>query len=398
MEAGKTLLSKGISMKIKVFELATVDLTLYKFVLPLMKELQQNGFEVLCGAEDHGYLDKIVAEGFSSYAVPFRRSLNPLALIRSFLFLVRMLRREKVDILHTHTPIASVVGRVAAVCSGVKVRIYTVHGFIVRPKIYDYLEKFLARTFTSFIFTVNQEDYAYALSNNFITSDRILNINSVGVDTLHFNPDRIDKNDIIAVRESLKLHDGPIIGYVGRIVRSKGILDLVRAYIEVRKTMLCKLLLVGPWDMNERTRDLVIDEIRVLLKENQLEKDVVLTGHREDIAEILSLMDIFVLPSYREGMPVSLLEAMAMEKIVVGTKIRGVKEEITEDCGYLYEAGDIEALSKILKKCLSDSENTNGMAKKARNRAITHFSLDQTLNKQMQVFLQYQRALAKRNE
>ncbi|MBP7177104.1 MAG: glycosyltransferase family 4 protein [Thermoclostridium sp.] len=383
-------------MTMKVFELATVDLTLYKFVLPLMKELRQNGFNVLCGAEDHGYLEKIDAEGFVTYAVPFRRSLNPLALVRSFLFLVRVFKRERVDILHTHTPIASVVGRIAAVCSGVKVKIYTVHGFIIRPKIYEYLEKFMAKAFTSFIFTVNQEDYTYAVSNQFIAPDKIININSVGVDVHHFDPGRISKGNIKAVKESLKLQDVPIIGYVGRIVRSKGILDLVRAFIEVRKTIFCKLLLVGPWDLNERSKDAVIAEIQILLKKHQLEEDVIFAGHREDIAEVLSVMDIFVLPSYREGMPVALLEAMALEKTVVGTNIRGVKEEIAEDCGFLYEAGDIEALAVILKNCLSSLKAFNVMAKRARHRVITHFSQEQALDKQIQVFLEYQRAFAKK--
>lgn len=385
-------------MKMKVFELSTVDLTLYKFVLPLMKELRQNGFEVLCGASDHNYLEKIAAEGFTPYAVPFRRSLNPLALVRSFLFLVRVFKMEKVDILHTHTPIASVIGRIAATCSGVRVKIYTVHGFIVRPKIYEYLEKFLAKAFTSFVFTVNEEDYTYALTKKFITPNRILNINSVGIDINHFNPDRIRKSEIKTVRESLELKDEPIIGYVGRIVRSKGVLDLVRAFIEVRKTSFCKLLLVGPWDINERSKDAVIDEIRILLKKHQLDKDVIFAGHREDIAEVLSLMDIFVLPSYREGMPVALLEAMAMEKIVVGTKIRGVKEEITADCGFLYEAGDIEALTMILKKCLSNLKDLSVMAKRARNRVITYFSLDQVLDKQIQVFLNFKGHYPKRDE
>lgn len=371
----------------KIFELSTVDLTLYKFVLPLMKELKQNGFEVLCGAGNHGYLNKISDEGFSAYAIPFQRNLSPLAIVRSFLLLVKVLKREKVDILHTHTPIASVVGRVAAACSGVKVKIYTVHGFIVQPKLYECLERFMGRVFTSFIFTVNQEDYSYALSKKFIAPDRIININSVGIDIHHFSSDRIQKNETDFLRETLKLQEGPVIGYVGRIVKSKGVLDLVRAYITLRETIFCKLLLVGSWDLNERAKDSVIDEIRILLKSRQLEEDVIFTGPREDIPEMLYLMDIFVLPSYREGMPVALLEAMAMERTVIGTNIRGVREEITEDCGYLYESGDVEALTRHLHNCLVNPSNVNDIGKRARQRVVSHFSLEQVLKKQMQVFL-----------
>lgn len=379
----------------KIFELATVDLTLYKFVLPLMKKLKQNGFEVLCGAGNYGYLDKMADEGFPAYSIPFQRRLGPLTIIRSFLSLVKVLRREKVDILHTHTPIASVVGRIAAACCGLKVKIYTVHGFIVQPKLYECLERFMARAFTSFIFTVNQEDYSYALRKKFITPDKIININSVGIDIHHFNPERICKSEIESIRESLTLQDGPIIGYVGRIVKSKGVLDLVQAYVTVRKTVACKLLFVGPWDMNEREKDAVIDEIRILLKMHQIEEDVIFTGYREDIAEMLYLMDIFVLPSYREGMPVALLEAMAMEKTVIGTNIRGIREEITEGCGYMYESGDVEALTRHLHKCLANTNDVSDMGKKARRRVVSHFSLEQVLDKQMQVFLSYRKTLTK---
>lgn len=381
------------NMKVKVFELATVDMTLYKFVLPLMKELRQNGFDVICGAGEHGYLDKIADEGFTIYTIPFQRSLNPLAIIRSFIYLIQIFRNEKVDILHTHTPIASFVGRFAAALSGVKVKIYTAHGFIFEPKLYEFIEKFMARTLTSYIFTVSSEDYAYALENRFISPYSIMNINSVGVDTKHFDPARIDKLDTIALKESLKINEEPVIGYVGRIVRSKGVLDLIQAFIELRKTINCKLLLVGPWDLDERSDDAVMDEIRVLLQRHQLEQEILFIGQREDIAELLSVIDIFVLPSYREGMPVSLLEAMAMEKVVIGTNIRGVREEITEDCGFLYKPKDIDGLKEQLLFCLSNMDNVRDLGKAARKRVMSLFSLEQVLNKQIQVFNSYKNVL-----
>lgn len=381
---------------VKVFELSTVDMTLYKFVLPLMRELRHNGFELLCGAGDHGYLSKITDEGFTAYNIPFRRSLNPLSIIHSFVSLVKIFKRERVDILHTHTPIASFVGRIAAAFSGVKVKIYTVHGFIIKPRIYEYLEKIMARAFTSFIFTVSKEDYEYALAKKFIAPNRIMNLNSVGVNVYHFDPTGICAEEISSLKEQLKLNQEPVIGFVGRIVKSKGVLDLVHAFIAVRKTTACKLLLVGPWDLNERANDSVIDEIRLLLQEYRLEDDVIFTGQREDIAKLLAIMDIFVLPSYREGMPVSLLEAMAMEKVVIGTDIRGVREEIAEDCGFLYNPQDIIALEGHLQFCLEHPTKVREMGKKARKRVVSHFSLEQALSKQIRVFLEQKKTFISR--
>ena len=376
-------------MKPKIFELSTIDLTLYKFVLPLMKELKGRGFDVLCGARNCGYLDKIEKEGFKAYDVALSRSLNPVALFRSLFQLIRILKKEKVGILHVHTPIASFIGRLAAFFAKVDIKVYTVHGFILKPRIFYYAEKFMARTLTDYLFTVNQEDLELAIECKFIPADKALNINSVGIDAEHFYPGRVDENAKEQLRESLNIRkDVPVIGYVGRIVKPKGVMDLVNAFVEIRKETDCRLLLVGPLDFDERAGDIIIDEIRRVIQENRLEQDVILTGHREDIAELLSIMDIFVLPSYREGMPVSLLEAMAMEKAVIGTNIRGTKEEITAETGLIYEARDVSGLKKHLEFYLSNPEKAALMGKNARQRVLKEFDINRVVEKQVKVFLE----------
>lgn len=376
-------------MKLKVFELSTVDMTLYKFVLPLMKELRRQGFEVICGAKSLGYLDRLREEGFKTYDIALCRSLNPAALAKSLFQLVRILKDEEIDIIHVHTPIASFVGRLAAFFAGVDVRIYTVHGFVLRPRLFYYVEKLMARTLTDYMFTVNQEDLELAVRDSFIAADKAVNINSVGIDTEYFNPCRISEAAKAGIRESLNIRKGvPVIGYVGRIVKSKGVPDLVRAFADIRKDTDCRLLLVGPWDLDERSDEIIIDEIRSIISGRGLEQDVLLPGHREDIAELLSIMDIFVLPSYREGMPVSLLEAMAMEKAVIGTDIRGVREEITADSGLIYEAGDVDGLKKHMEFYLDNLEKAAAMGKNARQRVLKEFDMDKVIEKQMKVFLE----------
>jgi len=376
-------------MKPKIFELAAIDLTLYKFVLPLMKELRAQGFEVLCGARSYGYLDKIEKEGFRTYDVALSRSLNPAALFRSLFQLIKILKKEKVDIVHVHTPIASFIGRLAAFFAQVDIKVYTVHGFILQPSIFYYAEKFMARSLTDYMFTVNREDRDMALRESFISADKVLNINSVGIDAEHFCPGRIGENAKEQLRESLNIRKGvPVVGYIGRIVKSKGVMDLVQAFAEIREGIDCQLLLVGPLDFDERAGDIIIDDIRYVIQENQLERDVLLPGHREDITELLSIMDIFVLPSYREGMPVSLLEAMAMEKAVIGTDIRGTKEEITEETGLLYEARDVGALKTHMEFYLNNSEKAVVMGKNARQRVLKEFDIKRVVEKQVKVFLE----------
>jgi glycosyltransferase involved in cell wall biosynthesis len=297
---------------------------------------------------------------------------------------------------HVHTPVASIAGRLAAFVAGVGIKIYTVHGFILKPRIYYLIEKFMARFFTDYIFTVNREDMDLAIAKRFITRDKILNINSVGIDTSHFDPDLGSDAVKEQLRKSLNIkEDERVIGYVGRIAKSKGLLDLVHAYMNVRKEYDCKLLLVGPCDLNERADDAVIEEIGHLIEKNVMGDDVLLPGYRHDIAELLSIMDIFVLPSYREGMPVSLLEAMAMEKAVIGTNIRGIKEEITAESGLIYEPGDVGELVKCIKFYMDNEDKASLMGKNARQRVVDYFSQEQVLGRQMKVFLKYKNVVGR---
>lgn len=375
----------------KIFELSTVDMTLYKFVIPLMKELRRNGFEVVCGAKDCGYLEKIREEGFPTYDIGLRRSLNPIALAKGLFQLVRILRIEKVDILHVHTPIAAMVGRLAACLARVDVTIYTVHGFILQPKVYYYIEKFMAKFLTRYMFTVNQEDCDFAINHHFMAANRIWNINSVGIDTVSFDPAIFSEETRMALRKSLNIDSTvPVIGFVGRLVRSKGVLDLIHAFLEVRKQYPCQLVLVGPWDMNERADEAIISEIEQLVADHNLLRDICLLGSREDVADLLNIMDVFVLPSYREGMPVSLLEAMAMEKAVIGTNIRGVREEITAESGLIYEPKDVNGLVEQLLFYLHNETQRTFMGRNARVRVLKHFSQDRVIERQMKVFLECQ--------
>lgn len=376
-------------MKPKVFELSTVDLTLYKFVLPLMKELRLQGFEVICGSSSHGYLEKLEQEGFKTYETALSRSLNPFCLLKALFRLTKLFRKENINILHVHTPIASFIGRLAAFFAGVDITAYTVHGFILQPRVFYHVEKFMARTMTDYMFTVNREDMDLAIRNKFISSAKVTNINSVGVDTAFFDPGKVDEAARDKLRERLGISKGvPVIGYVGRIVKSKGVLDLVSAFVEIRREADCRLLLVGPWDFDERADEIIVEDIINIVKDNQLEQDVFLTGHREDIAELLSIMSIFVLPSYREGMPVSLLEAMAMEKPVIGTDIRGTREEITGDCGLLYDAKDVIGLKKHILYYLNNPEKAVVIGRNARQRVLKEYDIDRVVEKQVKVFLE----------
>lgn len=375
-------------MKLKILQIAAIDMTIYKFVLPLMKELRNNDFEVICACRNLGAIQKIQDEGFECYDIDIERSINPVSSIKAIIQLYKIIKEEKVDIVHVHTPIASVLGRIVAKMTGVKHIVYTVHGFYISNKLFYYIEKIMAKYFTDFIFTVNKEDMEFAIKNNFIISNKIKNINSVGIDTTKFDPSNIKVQEQNKLKKSLNIsQDDKVVGFIGRIVREKGIMDLIHAFARVSKKIPdTKLLIVGSNDLGERDNNTKA-EIDKLIERYELNEKVIFTGFRQDIPELLSIMEIFVLPSYREGMPVSLLEAMAMELPVIGTDIRGIREEIVhEECGLIYPPEDIDSLTKYLERMLSDLDSTKLMGKKARQRVINHFSQEEVLKRQIKIF------------
>lgn len=374
-------------MSLKVMQLSSLDITIYKFILPMMKSLKSQNYEVLFACKDMGFHDEIKKQGFDGYKINIDRKIDIISNIRSVIEIYRVLKKEKVDILHVHTPIAAALGRVAAKLAGVKVVFYTVHGFYVDNPIFYNVEKILTRYFTYHVFTVNQEDYDFALNNGFARKDEITNINSVGIDIKRFNPVNFNTEDRIQMRNSLNVDESDItIGFIGRLVREKGILDLAKAFRDIADEYRnLKLIITGPSDLDERDK-FANDELRSIIIENKLEDKVIFTGYREDIPELLSIIDIFVLPSYREGMPVSLLEAMAMEISVVATNIRGCKEEVNDECGILYDKGDIEGLKSALSCLVEDRELRHKMGKKGRQRVVQMFSEEESIRKQLDVY------------
>jgi len=374
-------------MSLKVMQLSSIDLTIYKFILPLMKSLKLQNYEVIFACKDLGIFGKIEQEGFNGYRIHIDRKINVLSNIKSIIEIYKILKKEKVDILHVHTPIAAALGRVAAKLTGIKYVFYTVHGFYVDNPIFYYVEKILTRCFTYHAFTVNQEDYNFAINNSFIWDGKITIINSVGIDTGKFNPAKFTTADRLQMRSSLNIDGSDItIGFIGRLVREKGIFDLVKAFRDIaHKYQNLKLLIIGPSDLDERDKS-TNDGLKKIITENKLDNKVIFTGYREDIPELLSAIDIFVLPSYREGMPVSLLEAMAMEIPVVATNIRGCKEEVNDECGILYDKGDIEGLKSALSCLVEDRELRQKMGKKGRQRVVQMFNEEESIRKQLDVY------------
>lgn len=368
----------------KLIEIAAIDMTIYKFVLPLMNELKARNWDILVASNDTGYSKDIVRSGYRFCKVDFVRNLSPVRNLKALYQMVGLLKKEKPDIVHVHTPIAAVLTRLAVLLCGRKTCVvYTLHGLIKRPVLLQ-VEWLMCKLATDYIFTVNQEDKSYLLKYKFLTGKgRIINLNSVGVNTKKFSKAEVSEEEVLNLHMELNISK-PVIGFVGRLVQIKGVHELLEAFYEVRKTFDCQLLLVGSNDLGERPENMV--DLEKAIKH----PDIIMTGKRDDIPELLSLMDIFVAPSYFEGMCISTLEAMAMELPIIATDIRGIREEVTPDVGILVPVGEVQPLVDAMFLMLNNPAMSKVIGRQGRARVVKYFDEQRVIKKQLKLFQKFE--------
>ena len=338
--------------KLKICQLCAVDFTLLKFLLPLVDAQTKIGHTVINVCSHGENIDALRKNGYKIKTLNIERSLNPIKFLISAFQLFVFLRKEKFDIIHVHTPVAALIGRLAAKAAKVPNIIYTAHGFYFHDEMPKFQRHFyitlerIAGHFTSLMFTQSLEDAQTAQKLNIASPDRIFAIGN-GVNKKKFSPKIINKKDIMRANLNIP-KDAFVIGMVCRLVREKGIIEFLDAAKLIKNYSNVWFILVG--DRLKSDRDKLVNksikEANVILN-NQL----ILTGMRNDIPEILNCMDLFSLPSWREGMPRTIIEAMMMARPVVATNIRGSREEvINEKTGLLVPTKNPKKLAEHLKK------------------------------------------------
>jgi lipopolysaccharide/colanic/teichoic acid biosynthesis glycosyltransferase/glycosyltransferase involved in cell wall biosynthesis len=371
----------------KVLQVSATDVTVKKLLMPLIDRLTAEGYRVHIACSEGDYVAGLRAQGYMVHNIEIQRRLSPVSNFKSILNLYRLMKRERFDIVHVHTPVAAALGRVAARLAGVPVVIYTAHGFYFHNnmtrwarRLVIWAEKLLC-LITHLVFTQSQEDALNAVREGICDEDKVEYIGN-GVDIARFTA---ASN---GVRACLGLTpQDRVVGFVGRLVREKGILELVEAMRPVvRAFPEARLLIVGDRldsDRDKKTKQ-VLDR---LLAEDDLARRAVFTGFIDDVPGAMSAMDVFVLPSYREGMPRSIIEAMASGKPVIATDIRGSREEVVPgQTGLLVPVKDPGALAAAITSLLSDPESARRMGEAGRQRARELFDERIALNKQVSAY------------
>ncbi|MCX7164746.1 MAG: glycosyltransferase family 4 protein [Rhodocyclales bacterium] len=356
----------------KVCQLCAVDFTLRNFLLPLIDGMRKEGWAVTAVCSEGPFVDGLRRSGYAIDTIPIARSMNPWSALRSTIALIRYFRRERFDVVHVHTPVAALLGRIAARIAGVPLIVYTAHGFYFHDEMHRAKRSFfvalerLAGKLTDLMFSQSAEDAADAVQEDIVSSDRVLVIGN-GVEVARFNPGLADSK---VVRRSLGIADDAfVIGMIGRQVREKGVAEFLQAArIVAEKYPEVIFLLVGERLASDHAAGI---EAEFAAAKAILGERLVAPGLRSDIPECLAAMDLFCLPSWREGMPRTIIEAMMMCKPVLATNIRGAREEVVPELtGLLVPTRSPGELAAAMSRFVSNVEFGRRLGAAGRERAL----------------------------
>ena len=365
--------------KIKLVYVTTVPLTLVFFFHGLIGYLKRRGFEICVISSPGDHAEQFRAEeSIDFYPVPMVRAISPVADILAIWRLWRLFRKIKPDIVHSHTPKAGLLGTIAARASGVPVVFLSVFGLRQMTQtgfsrrlldITTWLSCSLADRVWCDSFSVRE----YMVKTN-LSSDRktvVLGQGSAnGVDAEGaFSPQRYGLPVRSNVRKRYGIpNDAYVLGFAGRIVKDKGMHELACAWRSLRDRYAnLHLLLVGPIESED---PLLPDDDAMFRSGSRIH----LTGYQKDVAPYLAAMDLFVMPSYREGFGLTNVEASAMQLPVISTSIPGCIDSVEDGVtGTLVPPRSADALIAAIERYLNDLElgREHGIA--GRQRVLRDF-------------------------
>lgn len=371
----------------KICQLCAVDFTLKKFLLPLIDAMRKQGWEVTAVCSDGDYISGMRAEAYSIDTISIARSMNPWLTLRSLVALTRYFRRERFDIVHVHTPVAALIGRVAAWLAGVPLVIYTAHGFYFHDEmptwkrsLFVAIERFGGR-FTDLLFCQSEEDAEDAVSEGIVPAERVLTIGN-GIDVARFDPAKVGAGGAVRAEFGIPA-DAFVVGLIGRQVREKGVAEFLQAVtLLAERYPQLYVLLIGERLVSDHARSV---EVEFAAARIALGARLVAPGLRNDVPAILAAMNLFCLPSWREGMPRTIIEAMVMAKPVVATDIRGSREEVLpEITGLLVPTRAPQQLAAAIARCLDAPDWASRLGLAGRERALALYDEGVVIRRQIE--------------
>lgn len=350
----------------KLIRITTVPISFKVLLKGQLRFMASNGFDVKGVSSEGEELREVYEnEGIVMEAINMSRKITPFQDLKSLWEMWNFLRKEKPQIVHTHTPKAGIIGMLAARLAGVPHRLHTVAGLPlmeatgIKRKILNFVEKLTYSSATR-VYPNSKGLYDFILQNNFTQSNKLKiigNGSSNGINTTFFSPDQVSETERVMLREKLNIQpDDFVFVFVGRIVSDKGINELIKAFSELQtaennELTGIKLLLVGGL---ESDLDPLNPETLAEINQN---KDIISVGFQQDVRPFFAISDALAFPSYREGFPNVVMQAGAMGLPSIVSDINGCNEIIVEgENGLIIPSKNVE---KLKEKMLTLARDKN---------------------------------------
>ncbi|MEF3191923.1 MAG: glycosyltransferase family 4 protein [Campylobacterales bacterium] len=358
--------------------LSHLDLNLWLFRLPVMQELVRLGHTVYALCPEGEYSGGFAAHGIIH--VPYtieRSSLNPMKEIAAVAAIVRALRPLKLDLLHTFTAKPNIYGTIAAKIARIPRVVNLVEGlgsFYLRDDLQARMIRFAIEALYRLVFQlsdkvmfVNRDDPAYLIQHKIVPPSKVVVIDGVGIDTEAWQP--LPKSDPRVV-----------VLMIGRTLKDKGTLDFIEAARLVHRELPEVIFRFVGFPDSGNPSSLSEEFMRA-------QPEIEYLGKRDDIREQLANCDIFVLPSYREGMPRTIMEAMSMAKPIITTDVTGCRDTVEEGVnGLLVPPKSPANLAHALLMLLRNPSLRAQMGEASREMAIRRFDIKKIIQAHLEVY------------
>lgn len=347
----------------KIAVLSSHTQSLFWFRLDMMKDFINRGHEVIAlGSES----EDVWKEKFKEHNIDYRKlyvvrnGVNPIKDLRTLLELNNFMKSEKPDKIFAYQAKTVIYGSVAARINNIR-EVYPLIaglGSIFRGTgIKNNMVKFIMRleykiacNFSKKVFFQNNDDKNEFINNSLITEDKVVIINGSGVNVDKFSPTPLPKE--------------PAFLFIGRLLKDKGIMEYLEACKVIKKNYpKVRCLLVGPYDSNPSS--IRPEELKPYIDDKIIEY----YGEQSDVRPFISQCSTYVLPSYHEGTPKTVLEAMAMGRSIITTDAPGCRETVESGVnGYLVKVKDVEDLVEKMKRLIANNDKAQNMGLKSSEK------------------------------
>lgn len=383
-------------MERTILRITTLPIALKILLEGQMKFMSEHGFKIIMVSSDGKERDDLIRdENCQHVIVNMTRKITPFQDIESLFKLVKVIRKYKPDIVHTHTPKAGFLGMIAAMICRTKVRIHTVAGLPLmsesgmKYRLLKVIERITYASATSV--WPNSTSISNFIQKVQLTSKKKLTVinngSSNGIDLKRFNPENLDLVKLREIKDSVGYSsEFTYLLYAGRLVSDKGISELVTTFKNLQmEHPTLRLMLIGPY---ENDLDPLPSNVLHEIENNQ---SILLVNWTDRMEYYMEVADFFVFPSHREGFPNVLLQAGAMSLPIICSNIPGNNDLIeNEKSGFLFERKNEKSLAASISRAINNRVVAAEYARSLKKKITEEF--DRT-SVQQAILEEYQRLL-----